>query len=774
MLPCRLALAVWFALAACLPAVSSDVSFNRDIRPILSENCFFCHGPDAGTREADLRLDDEQSATMSAIVPGDSDASEVMARVLSSDPDTAMPPPSSGRVLSPEQIQKLKQWIDQGANYQSHWSLIAPERPSVPDDDTGWSRNEIDRFLRAAMRSRGLSPAAEADRDTWLRRVSFDLTGLPPTLAELDAFADDQSAAAYERVVDRLLASPRYGERMTADWLDVSRYSDSYGMQVDRDRRVWPYRDWVIAAFNRGIGYDQFITEQIAGDLLPDATPDQILATAFNRLHPQECEGGSVPEEFRMESVADRTQTVATAMLGLTMECCRCHDHKYDPLSQRDYYALSSFFDNIDEAGLYSFFTDSCPTPTLELPTESQRAELQRTAAIVQQQTEAAARVIDSRRGAFEDWLRSQDRIVPMFAKPPLLARDFESLDNKAVKQVVGKVGNGIELNGDDGLELDVGNFERWQPFTVALWLKSPDVKQRAVVFHRSRAWTDAASRGYELLIEDGHLQASLIHFWPGNAVSVRVREPLATGDWVHVAVTWDGSSRAGGLKIFVDGKQADTDVVRDALTKQISGGGGDNLAIGARFRDRGFTGGSVDEFTVFDRELSALEVARLHRPDLTVDVGSAARPEQRQELFDYFVASVDADCLAAQESLLAARREYFTASDSVPEIMVMREMSPRRQSYVLSRGAYNAPAEPVAPATPAALPPLAESLPRNRLGLAAWMTDAKNPLVARVAVNRVWQSIFGRGLVATPEDFGSQGSPPSHPELLDWLAVEL
>jgi hypothetical protein len=748
-------------------AVGAEIEFNRDIRPILSENCFFCHGPDSAKREADLRLDDELAAKESAIVAGDADASELIARITSSDPDTLMPPPSSGRQITAAQVELLRKWINSGAAYQSHWSFIPPAKPTIPNDNTGWSRNEIDQFLLAAMQSKGLSPAIETDRETWLRRVTFDLTGLPPTLRELDEFLNDRSPAAYERVVDRLLASPRYGERMTADWLDVSRYSDSYGMQVDRDRRVWPYRDWVIDAFNKGIGYDQFIIEQVAGDLLPNATRDQVLATAFNRLHPQECEGGSVPEEFRMESVADRTQTVATAFLGLTMECCRCHDHKYDPLSQRDYYSLSSFFDNIDEAGLYSYFTESCPTPALPLPTETQVMAIESAAANVRQLENELAEAIAAAQPAFQSWLQSQPAIN---APTPLKALDFEGEATNVGELVPGKNGKAIRLTGDDGLQVGVGNFERWEPFTVALWMRTPDTKDRAVIFHRSRAWTDAASRGYELLIEEGHLQASLIHFWPGNAVSVRTSMPVAIDEWVHVAVCWDGSSRAEGLRIFVDGQPAATTVVRDALTREIRGGGSDEIMIGARFRDRGFTNGMVDDFLVFDRELSHLEIAHLRDPQPQ----STATPERPSDhLFDYFFHAVDERVLAARQALKDARKAFCSLNDPVPEIMVMRELPERRQSYLLARGAYDARAETVDPATPTSLPPLTEDAPRNRLGLANWLVDESNPLVARVAVNRFWQSIFGRGLVETPEDFGSQGRPPSHPELLDWLAID-
>lgn len=777
----------------------SEIEFNRDIRPILSENCFFCHGPDSGKREADLRLDLRDEAIANAITPGNSQASELVNRIDHDDKDLLMPPPTSGRMLTPQQKDLLRRWIDAGAEYQSHWSFETPQRPSLPDTPTSalpanqqalWSKNPIDRFLLDKMSQQGLTRQSPANLETLIRRVTFDLTGLPPTLQQIDEFVSDDSPDAFERLVDRLLASPRYGERMAADWLDVARYSDSYGMQVDRDRRVWPYRDWVISAFNSSMSYDRFITEQIAGDLLPGATQSQILATTFNRLHPQECEGGSVPEEFRIEYVADRTQTVATAFLGLTLECCRCHDHKYDPLSQREYFQLTSFFDKIDESGLYAFFTDACPTPTLALPTEAQQQSYQDAAAKVERLEQKERTFQTTQREPFSSWLHQQT--VPKSgetANSPsgsdplgIVAHlDFEKPAPKGTTAIPGVSGQAIRIGGDDEVPVGTGNFNRWQPFTISHWLNVPNHKDRAVVFHRSRAWTDAASRGYELLIEDGRLQASLIHFWPGNQVAIRAIDPLPLNTWKHIAVTWDGSSRASGLAIFVDGKQVETEIVRDALTKNITGGGGDEIAIGARFRDRGLKDGAVDEFKVFNRQLTPIEIAELHRPGTIAEsIASAAEANTDKgltdapaELFDYYLATVDADYKSHLEELQAARQSAFAIADSFTEIMVMREMQSPRKTYLLNRGAYDAPTDPVESATPQSLLPWDESLPKNRLGLTQWLCDPRHPLTSRVAVNRLWQTIFGRGLVSTPEDFGSQGSLPSHPELLDWLAVE-
>ncbi len=749
------------------------IRFNRDIRPILSENCFHCHGPDENTRAADLRLDDEQSAKLDAIVPGNSDDSEVLRRILSDDPDTKMPPPDSERELSAEQIESIRRWIDQGASYQGHWSFVPPRRDSPPTPKSG-ARHPIDRFIDATLESEGLVAAGPANRETLIRRATFDLIGLPPTLDEVDDFLADESPDAYGRLLDRLMARPEFGERMASDWLDAARYSDTYGYQVDRDRFVWPWRDWVIAAFNRNMPYDRFITEQLAGDLLPGATRDQILATTFNRLHPQKVEGGSVPEEFRIEYVADRTQTVATAMLGLTFECCRCHSHKYDPFSQKEYYQLTAFFDNIDEAGLYSFFTPSIPTPTLDLPTDAQQAAVDSHRKRVERLERELPFLMSERTADATQMLDAfGDSLPDDFFASPIKSLDFEEAPSGGNESVEGIDGKAFRLTGDDAVGTDVGNFSRWQPFSVSLWIKTPDHKERAVVFHRSRAWTDAASRGYQLLMEDGKLSWSLIHFWPGNAMSIRMIDPVPLDQWVHVTVTSDGSSRAEGLKIYFNGQVARCEVVRDHLTRQITGGGGDHIAIGERFRDRGFTRGSVDRFRVFDVELTALEAKRVASLSPTDQPWREQYRSDPQTWIDHVLHRFDDEVTQRVNRLTEARKTWFTTQDAVQQIMVMREMDQRRPTYFLIRGAYDLRGDPVEPATPAALSPMAAELPRNRLGLARWLCDPNHPLTSRVAVNRLWQLCFGNGLVRTPEDFGSQGTPPTHPELLDWLAVE-
>ncbi len=726
-------------------AAPAKVKFNRDVRPILSDKCFFCHGPDPKKREADLRLDERDPAVEAkALVPGQAEMSEMIQRILSTDADDHMPPPESKLGdLTADEIAILKQWINEGAEYEAHWAFIPLKSEETKDQN-------IDKIVSAGLAERGLRLQPEATPETLIRRLSFDLTGLPPTPEQVTAFVTEHQfdpASSIQHLVTRLLTSPHYGERMAVDWLDVARYADSYGFQVDREREVWPWRDWVVKAFNDNLPYDKFVTWQLAGDLLPNATDEQILATAFNRLHQQENEGGSVEEEYRVEYIADRVQTVSTAFLGLTFECSRCHDHKYDPITQKDYYGLFSMLQNIDEAGLYSFFTPSPPTPAMMLmdqPAKDKMTALQaKVAALEKPKTTTPPDLSRDELAHFTfDELKGNKLADSLQAAPPPQPKkdpkDKGPHDPAAVlkgenKLVPGKLGNAIQFTGDDAVDTPLGNFQRHEPFSVALWMQTPDVKDRAVVFHRSQAWTDAASRGYELLIEEGKLKWSLIHFWPGNAISIRSKENIPLKQWLQVIVTYDGSSRAGGLKIFVDGKLAAVEVIKDNLTKTIAGGGHDNISLGERMRDRGFKGGLIDDFRVFARDLTSETNTELQK----------------------------------------ARAELFAFQDAQKELMVMKELPQPKKAYVLTRGEYDKRGEEVGPTTPASLSPFPKGAPKNRLGYAQWLTAPEHPLMARVTVNRLWQSLFGRGLVKTTEDFGSQGERPLYPELLDYLAMK-
>ncbi|MBO13835.1 MAG: hypothetical protein CMJ68_24180, partial [Planctomycetaceae bacterium] len=780
---CGVTVACFLLLAISTKAAGDEpIDFVRDVRPILSDKCFKCHGPDENARQGELRLDLESTARK-VLAPGKPAASALLKRITSTDPDLRMPPPDSKRTLSRREIDVLRRWIAGGAVYKKHWSFQPVAKVPVPEvKNAAWTRGSIDRFVLARLESAGVAPADAATRERWIRRVTFDLTGLPPTLEQIDAFVADKSEnpdKAFEKVVDRLLASPAYGERMAAEWLDIARYSDSYGYQVDRDRHVWPYRDWVVRAFNSNMPYDRFATLQLAGDLVPQPTDDTRLATTFNRLHSQKVEGGSTLEEFRVEYVADRNHTFAMAFLGLTLECARCHQHKFDPIAQKEYYQFFAFFNNIDESGVYSYFTSSVPTPTLLLSNDKQKQAMAAAETKVSQAETAWQKLNDQREGAFEAWLaaRKPDAGAPSPLAGRVYHNDFEKPPGGANRSVEGRIGKAAQLTGDDGIGTGVGNFRRFQPFSVSLWMMTPDEKKRAIIFHRSRAWTDAGSRGYQLMLEDGRLSGSLIHFWPGNALRVVTKRKFPVGSWHHVTMTWDGSNRARGLKIYIDGRPVASTLVRDNLYKNISGGGGDTITIGQRFRDRGLKNGSVDEFSVFNRRLTDLEVAQLHDghslDDAMATPADQLTATQRVGLREFFLETVDKPYADQRKAVLAARKTRCESYDGVGEIMVMADLDPtrRRQTYVLRRGAYDAPTDPVEPGTPASLPPFPADAPRNRLGLARWLTDPAHPLTPRVAVNRLWQQCFGGGLVRTPEDFGSQGQPPTHPALLDWLS---
>ena len=642
---------------------SRPVDFSYQIRPLLSDRCFRCHGPDAGKRKAKLRLDmregmlkklDDAGKGWAVVKPRDPEKSELIRRIFTDDEDDRMPPPESHLTLSAADKAMLKRWVVEGAEYRPHWSLVPVHAVNVPRLRDGTSpASPIDAFVRARLDEEGLTPAPQASPEIIIRRVALNLTGLPPALADIDAFLADRSPDAYARAVDRYLASPAYGERMAMDWLDLARYADTYGYQADVDRDMSAYRDWVIRAFNDNLSYDQFLTWQLAGDLLPNPTREQRVATAFNRLHRQTNEGGSIEEEFRTEYVIDRVNTFSTAMLGLTMECSRCHDHKFDAITQRDYFSMFAFFNNIDESGLYSHFTNATPSPSLLLWTpEKEKQHGLATARIVA--AEATLQAISrSAREPFRSWLET----APVFAgsqgsdkkrvaaadvsRPgPIAHLEFNEVSGETTPDSVMPIsaqmqdGSALVHDGSDValrftgdnqvVHLGVRPFSRTDPFSLSLRLK-PTVKQdRGVIVHQSRAWSDAGSRGFELTLDHGRPFFGVIHFWPGNAIAVRAKRSLPLNAWSRLVVTYDGSSRAAGIRLYLDGTRLETDVVRDHLYKDIGYGPptGDRsseehpFAIGARFRDSGFKDGLIDDLQVFDKCLTAAEVVSTVRRD--------------------------------------------------------------------------------------------------------------------------------------------------------------
>ncbi len=777
-------------------SASGPVDFNRDIRPILSDNCFSCHGPDDKQRKAGLRLDTKEGAFArpGVIVPNDSASSRLIQRITAKDPDQRMPPPYSGHSLTEKQIDLLRRWVEGGAKWETHWAYLAPKRPQLPKlNNRAWPRNPIDHFILARLEKEGLNPQPEADRATLLRRVSYDLTGLPPTPEELDSFLSDRSPDAYEKQVDRLLRSPHYGERMATAWLDLARYADTHGYHIDSHRDMWPWRDWVIKAFNDNMPFDRFTIEQLAGDLLPDATVDQKIASGFNRNHMINFEGGAIPEEYQVEYVVDRVEATATTWMGMTMGCARCHSHKYDPLTHKEFYQFFAFFNSVGEEGLDG--REGNARPFLQLPTKEQKARMDVLDAEIKAREKTLAE--EKTAPAQRDWERAFTGKIASSPRDGLTAH-YE-LDG-SFSDISGHYQHGRTINGEPGFEPgpvgraavfdgetqvsfgDVGSFDAADQFSLAVWLKPssnlPIAALQKIEDPRTR-------RGYELLFDDvalvgiqryaAHLTVRLTSRWPESAIQIRTRKRLTLGEYHHIAFSYDGTARASGLKLYVDGKPNDTEVVQDNLSGPIRTAA--DLQIGNKQTGTPYKR-QVDDLRLYNRILSPADVEHLaiHYPVQATLSGVFGKrtKEEGARVRDYFLAYAAPTVLReSYAELKELKRQQAGLNRSIATVMVMSEMEKPRDTFVLARGDYRNKTEKVTAGVPAVLPPLAKDAPPNRLTLAKWLVDPAHPLTARVAVNRYWQMFFGNGIVKTSEDFGSQGEPPSHPELLDWLAAE-
>jgi hypothetical protein len=756
-------------VALSFPALAAELHFNRDIRPILSDRCFACHGPDKGNRKANLRLDIEAEAKAPlrgnrfAIAPGDPEKSEVYKRVTSANKSLRMPPAFLGHDAVPaREIELLRAWIEQGAKYEPHWAFIPPQKAAIPGvSDASWVKNPIDAFILSRLDRDHLRPSPPADKRTLIRRATLDLTGLPPTPAEVDAFVADPSPAAYEKVVDRLLASPRYAERMAIRWLEAARYSDTNGYQTDGPRTMWPWRDWVIDAFRKDMPYDQFTIEQIAGDLLPNATLSQNIATAFHRNHRTSAEGGIVDEEFRVEYVADRAETTGTVWLGLTVGCARCHDHKFDPITQKDFYSLFAFYNNVPERGFVWNFGNE--QPIIKAPSPEQQAKLDGLNARISEAQAELDRLSPKLRKAQAEWERQ--------AKKSSEPRDWNI--SKDLKLALSLDEPARKFDGESYFDAGTGGpvFDYRDPFTIAAWIK-PEAPTGAIV---SRGDDYSEGQQHGLYLMDGKLRLHVTFRWTDLAMRVETVNPLPMNDWSHVSVSYDGGMRAAGVRMYVNGKPQELKTLFDSIlwpidTKKFPwrvGAGG-----GLRFK------GSVDDVRVYSRVLTPEEsgVLALRDPisELVKTRSNARTKDQENKLRFCFLDTAPPDefkVLSAKLDSLRSEQKAFL--DTVPSVMVMKERTDVRPTYLLKRGAYDAPGDKVSAATPAFLNPMRPEWPRNRLGLAKWIVDRSNPLTARAAVNRFWAMLFGIGIVKTVEDFGSQGEWPVNQDLLDWLAVE-
>jgi hypothetical protein len=789
---------VLLSLCLCASVVSSSAraggpEYNRDVRPILAENCFACHGPDSASRKAKLRLDVRDEAVKAgAIVPSKPDESEALRRVHSDDPQESMPPPKTKKVLTKEQKDVLTRWVAAGAAYEKHWSLIAPTRPQLPAvKDTAWVRNPIDRFVLAKLEAAGLAPAPEADRRTLARRLSLDLTGLPPAPADVEAFVNDNSPGAYEKYVDRLMESPAWGEHRGRYWLDYARYADSNGIHFDNYREIWSYRDWVIRAFNENKPFDQFTVEQLAGDLLPNRTLDQQVATGFNRCNITTNEGGAINEEYLVLYDRDRTETTAQVWLGLTAGCAVCHDHKFDPFTQRDFYSLGAFFNNTTQNAMDGNIKDT--PPTVLVPRAEDRPRWERVGkelADLRKQVEARKQ---SARGDFEKWLTTAkpeavaalvpangmrlhaklsegagDRVrITCDGKPRDVAVTGTAWDagHVAAKAFRKQPGTALEV-------ADAGDFEREQGFSYGAWVKLPKAPSGAI-FARMDDQHDF--RGWDLWVQNGRVGAHIINKWPQDALKAVSKTPVKAGQWAHVFVTYDGSGRAEGVRIYVNGVSQETEFEANALRSTIRTTV--PLKIGQRNTTSPLDGLDLQDVRLYGRTLTPAEVEQLAKATracwLAEKPADARSSAEKNELFDWWLVGLDESFKATAGRLGELQREETAIRSRGTVAHVMQEKPGEATAYVLYRGEYDKRRDPVKADTPKALPPMPADLPRNRLGLARWLVRPEHPLTARVTVNRFWQEVFGTGIVRTSGDFGVTGELPSHPELLDWLAVE-
>lgn len=782
----RAALALFLLLSLTSRSRGDEsLDFNRDIRPILSENCFACHGPDAATQEAGLRLDSRQDALRKldsgaiAIAPGSPNQSELIARITSDDADLLMPPHDSEKKLTAKQIELLTRWIEQGAKYSDHWAFTAPQRPTPPETkDQSWGKTPIDQFILARLEKEGLSPESEADKVTLIRRATLDLTGLPPTPAEVKAFVADNSPGAYERLLDRLFASPHYGEKMAINWLDNARYADSNGFQSDGSRDIWAWRDWVINAYNRNLPFDQFTVEQLAGDMLPDATKDQIIATGFNRNHRLNGEGGRIVEEWFVETVIDRVETTGLTWLGLTFNCCRCHDHKYDPISQKEFYQFYSFFNSVDEQGVLAPAGkngENTP-PLLTISSPEQDAEVARLESVV---------------AAIKDEMKDVE------SRLPTLVAEWEAKlkseqDSKTETWQLLEPSEVVSRGGatfkrlEDGSYLASGNNPSNDEYSITATLASPAISGILLeVLPDASLPNQSLGRGFNGNFVMTEVLASIK---TDNAEPVALKFDQAAADyeqsgWPATAVI--ANKLAGGANAgtgwAVDGNDPTKRVGRRIMflvEKPLPIEKLSELTIRIRHQSQ-FGDHNVGRFRVSVTSAPRTEVMLDKKPTLAEELvkvlatdPSMRTPEQIKALTAAYRAEPSSLVKVTEDKLKQAQTALQDYRDYLPTTMVMRETKPR-EAFILTRGEYDKPGEKVSRGLPAILPPMPEGQPMDRLGLARWIVDPSNPLTARVWVNRQWEQFFGTGLVKTTENFGSQAEYPSHPELLDWLACE-
>jgi len=788
-------------------AASSTIGFNRDIRPLLADNCMACHGPDANKRKAGLRLDTKEGLFEKtdkhepAVVPGKLEKSELWARITTTNLDDRMPPEDSHKELKPEQIEKIKKWIVAGAPWQGHWSFVNPERAPVPakfkTPSTKFKvRSPIDAFVLENLERNGLKPNPEADKRTLIRRVTLDLTGIPPTPAAVEAFVNDKSPDAYEKVVKKLLASIRYGEHRARYWLDAARYADTHGLHFDNYREMWPYRDWVIKALNQNMPFDRFTLLQLAGDLLSEEEVDALIATGFQRCNMTTNEGGTIDEENLANYANDRVSTFGWVYLGLTMSCAACHDHKFDPITQKDFYSMAAFFRNTTQSAKDGNSKDS--TPSILVPQTPEDAQRWKELPAV---ITSAKSALDERRKEarpdFEAWVkdvRPEEFANEVPVKKLLVHFPLNEGQSNVVSGTVSGSNTTLtatgELNWKEGGRFglapklrkgtnffvgDVANFDRTNQFSFGCWIRMSQPGAFGTLLARMDETN--SSRGWDLSHAGKKLTVHLVNKWPGDALKIETRdEVLKAGVFQHVFVTYDGSAKAKGVKIYVDGVETPTKVDNDKLKSSTLNDA--PLRIGGRSQGPQLEDGRVQDVRIYERKLSAKEVAAIANIaplQYVLNIPAEQRSkEQNAVIFETWITTRDAEFGARTKKLAALNSEESAIKARNPITHVQREKKDSMpMAHVLFRGQYDKQKDKVGASTPAVLHSMSKDAPTNRLGLARWVSSPENPLTARVTVNRFWQELFGVGFVKSSEDFGLMGDNPSHPELLDWLAVE-
>jgi hypothetical protein len=800
-----LLLRVFFASFSSLSLCSSMVGsaapagdrleYNRDVRPILAENCFACHGPDSASRKAGLRLDRRDDAVKSgAFVPGKPGESALVERILADDPSHVMPPRKTKKKLSAAQKETLKRWIAEGAEYQPHWSFIAPKRSPLPAvKNTGWVRNPLDYFVLAELEKKGLQPAPEADRRTLARRLSLDFTGLPPEPAEVEAFVKDARPDAYERFVDHLLESPHWGEHRGRYWLDAARYADTHGIHFDNYREMWAYRDWVINAFNKNLPFDKFTIYQLAGDVLPNRTLDQQIASGFNRCNITTNEGGAIDEEYLVLYDRDRTETTSQVWLGLTAGCAVCHDHKFDPITMRDFYSMAAFFNNTTQAAMDGNIKDT--PPIILVPRAEDRPRWETSS----KELAAIGKHIEARKQAarpeFDRWLSTAKAATIRAAAPreglklhmllneggpnavtALVDGQLRSLmsakplawqpGHVAPQAFVSQIGVPLEIE-------DAGDFDKNQAFSFGTWVKLTKRAQFGSIMARMDDKHDY--RGWDLWLENNRVATHIISKWDQDALKVASNTPLKLGRWYHVFMTYDGSGKAAGVRIYVNGVAQEATAQVDRLQGTIRTSV--PLKITQRHSGQGVDGVLLQDLRIYGRALTGQEVEQVAKVPRAAWL--AAKPadkrtaEEKNELYDWWLTSSDRPYQGLARKLNAFQQEESAIRARGTVTHVMQERPQSALAYILYRGQYDKRRDPVKPDTPKSLPPMPADLQKDRNGFAQWLLRPEHPLTARVTVNRFWQELFGTGIVRTTGDFGVSGELPTHPELLDWLAVE-